>query len=166
MQLVVRNGRGHVSISQPIAFSAFELTWIIGANVSQENSSTNRTSWPLDGGSVVLSSSHETVITYINLGLGDEVTGFNVSLLAAYNMVGNGTVCLPNVGAEALAALNLTDGQTASIQVVHIGDSGNALYNVSKDHSCSVDQIANMCITVRRYRLQHQRSHPDWRCVP
>jgi hypothetical protein len=101
-----------------------------GANVSQENSSTNRTAWPLDGGSVVLSSSHEWVITYVNLGLGDEVTGFNVSLLAAYNVTGNGTVRLDGIGADVLPSLNLTDGQPASLQFVHIGDRGNALYNV------------------------------------
>jgi hypothetical protein len=79
----------------------------------------------------VLSSSHEHVITYINLGLGDVVTGFNVSLLAAYNATGNGTVRFDGVGSEVLGSLNLTDGQTASLQIVHIGDSGNALYNVS-----------------------------------
>lgn len=78
------------------------------------------------------SSSHEWILTYINLGLGDEVTGFNVSLLAAYNVTGNGTVCLPTVGSDVLAGLNLTEGQTASIQVVNVGERGNALYNVSQ----------------------------------
>jgi hypothetical protein len=48
---------------------------------------------------------------------------------------------LPSVGAEALAALNLTDGQTASIQVVHIGDSGNALYNVSEHQPFIMRQV-------------------------
>ena len=129
LQPVVRSGRGHVCPC--IAPTVILFTNVFpGANVSQENSSTNRTAWPLDGGSVVLSSSHESVITYVNLGLGDEVTGFNVSLLAAYNATGNGTICFPQIGGDVLSSLNLTDGQTASLQVVHIGDSGNALYNV------------------------------------
>jgi hypothetical protein len=105
----------------------------LGANVSQENSSTNRTAWPLDGGSLIYSSSHEWVQTYVNLGLGDEVTGFNVSLLAAWNATGNGTVCFPSVGQAELASLNLTEGQTASVQVVNVNAAGNALYNVSFD---------------------------------
>lgn len=97
--------------------------------MSQENSSTNRTAWPLHGGSVVYSSSHEWVLAYVNLGLGDAVTGFNVSLLQAFNVTGNGTICFPSIGSEALAPLNITDGQTASIQVVNINAEGNALYN-------------------------------------
>lgn len=70
------------------------------------------------------------VQTYVNLGLGDAVTGFNVSLIAAWNATGNGTVCFPNVGAAELASLSLTEGQTASLQVVNVNDQGNALYNV------------------------------------
>ena len=132
MPLVALSGHGHVRT--PIRIDRRECdakTRVTGANVSQENSSTNRTAWPLDGGSVVISSSHEWVLTYINLGLGEAVAGFNVSLVAAYNVTGNGTVRLDSVGSDVLSSLNLTDGQPASIQAIHITESGNALYNVS-----------------------------------
>jgi len=106
-----------------------QLTSNPGANVSQENSSTNRTAWPLDGGSLLFAGSHPWSYTYVNLGLGNDVAGFNISLVEGFNQTGNGTFCWNKAGVAALKALNLTEGQNASIQVIQISHSGAALYN-------------------------------------
>jgi len=99
------------------------------ANVDQSNSSTNRTSWPLDGGSLLFAGSHPWAHTYVNLGLGNEVTGFNITLIEGFNQTGNGTFCWSKTGQDVLKSLNLTEGQNASIQVIQISHSGAALYN-------------------------------------
>lgn len=52
------------------------------ANVSQDASANNRTLWPLTGGSLVLNAHHPWAPTYVNLGLGNAVTSFNVSLVS------------------------------------------------------------------------------------
>jgi hypothetical protein len=68
--------------------------------------------------------------TYVNLGLGNEVTGFNISLVEGFNQTGNGTFCWSKTGQAVLQALNITEGQNASIQVIQISHSGASLYNV------------------------------------
>ncbi len=45
------------------------------------------------------------------------------------NETGNGTICIPKWTLPA--DLGIVDGQDASLQVITIGDSGTALYNVS-----------------------------------
>jgi hypothetical protein len=77
----------------------------------------------------VWNSSHESALTYINLGLGGAAPTFNISLHGVYNETGAGVTCLTDVGAAVLPALNLTEGQQASIQVVTISSSGASLYN-------------------------------------
>lgn len=101
----------------------------VGAGIGQQTSSTNRTLWPLTGGAIVWNSTLLSALTYINLGLGAFPTTFNVSLHGVYNQTGAGVTCLPGVGAAALRALNLTDGQPASVQVVAVSGDGAALYN-------------------------------------
>jgi hypothetical protein len=101
---------------------------LIGAGFN--NASSNRTQWPLKGGAVVWNSSHPSALTYINLGLGNVVTSFNISLQPVYNETGAGVTCLPNPGAAAIAGLNVTEGQNASVQFITIGESGSALYSV------------------------------------
>jgi hypothetical protein len=91
---------------------------------------TNRTTVPLTGFPVIWNSSHPDALTYMNLGLGDNVTAFNITLHGVYNETGHGQSCLPNVGATVLPGLNLTEGQTASLQVISISASGASLYNV------------------------------------
>ncbi|KAF1809727.1 hypothetical protein P152DRAFT_369791, partial [Eremomyces bilateralis CBS 781.70] len=105
-----------------------QWTWPC-AGVSQENSTTNRTAWPLTGGTVRANVSHEWAFTYINLGLGEAVTSFNVSLVEGFNQTGAGIFCISETGREALAGLNLTDGQPASVQIIQISHSGASLYN-------------------------------------
>lgn len=67
---------------------------------------------------------------FVNLGLGENATNFNYTLTKNFwNETGNGTLCVPSLPLPANLAV--TDGTKASIQVVTLGDSGSALYNVS-----------------------------------
>ena len=108
------------------------------ANVDpMQNASQARTPWPITGGSIQLELHHSWTYLFVNLGFGPEVTNFNVSLNPdggkLLNETGNGTFCwnqLP-VPSSELLGLEVTDGLEASIQVVTVGDSGSALYNVS-----------------------------------
>jgi hypothetical protein len=79
---------------------------------------------------VVWNSSHPSALTYINLGLGNVVTAFNVTLQGVYNETGSGVSCLPNPGAAVIAGLNLTESQNATIQLITISESGSSLYSV------------------------------------
>lgn len=108
------------------------------ANVQpMQNSSLERTPWPLTGGSISLELHHHWTYLFVNLGFGSAVTNFNVSLNPEggrlVNETGNGTFCWNQVPVPDPATLGLTvtEGMQASIQVVTVGDSGSALYNVS-----------------------------------
>lgn len=103
---------------------------LAGGGVNQSLSHNNRTEWPLDGGSVVFKGSHPWALTYVNLALGgDNTTSFNISLVQVFNQTGNGTYCFPKIVLpEGLA---VSDGTNASIQVIQLGTTGSALYNVS-----------------------------------
>lgn len=88
----------------------------------------NRTDWPLTGGSLVLDLHHQWTYIFVNLGLGDNVANFNYSLTEPFwNSTGNGTLCIPKVMLPA--NLPISDGSLASIQVVTLGERGQALYN-------------------------------------
>lgn len=101
-----------------------------GAGVNQSLSNTNRTLWPLTGGSVVLHVSHPWAITYVNLGLGgDNTTVFNISLVPNFNQTGNGTFCLPAI--KLPSNVVVSNGTQASLQVIQIGETGGSLYNVN-----------------------------------
>lgn len=100
-----------------------------GAGVNQ-TASTNRTIWPLLGGSVDLHLHHPWTYVFINLGFGTDYPSFNMTLTEQLlNVTGNGTLCLPQVTLPA--GVNPVDGQNATLQVVTSGMSGSALYNVS-----------------------------------
>lgn len=72
---------------------------------------------------------HDWTYVFINLGLGPNTTVFNYTLTPEfYNVTGEGTYCFPKI--EVPASLNITDGTEGSLQVVTVGDSGSALYNV------------------------------------
>lgn len=104
----------------------------IGANVPA--GAGNRTDWPLEGGSLKLDLHHPWTYIFVNLGLGDNVTNFNYTLTPEFwNSTGKGTLCVPDLPLPA--DLSVSDGTKASIQVVTLGESGSALYNVS-DLSC------------------------------
>ncbi|KAJ9155848.1 hypothetical protein NKR19_g4394 [Coniochaeta hoffmannii] len=90
--------------------------------------SGNRTDWPLTGGSLKLELHHAWSYVFVNLGLGENVTNFNYTLTQNFwNETGNGTLCVPNLPLPV--GLTVTDGTKASLQVVTLGDKGNALYN-------------------------------------
>ena len=105
------------------------------ANVSQENA--KRTLWPLEGGAVSFDSSHKWTYYTVNLGLGNEVASFNITLTPElHNATGNGTLCVPKL---TVPTGLVQEGQNASIQVVTFGASGNALYNVSTSDLPHID---------------------------
>ncbi|KAK6531317.1 hypothetical protein TWF281_008129 [Arthrobotrys megalospora] len=92
------------------------------------NGTNNRTDWPLDGGSLVLKLGHPFDYIFVNLGIGAEVTNFNISLTPNFfNNTGNGTLCIPKIPLPA--GLMVTDGQEASLQIVAMGRAGNSMYN-------------------------------------
>ncbi|KAF2870241.1 hypothetical protein BDV95DRAFT_575348 [Massariosphaeria phaeospora] len=106
------------------------------ANVS-ETPANNRTLWPLTGGSVRINGTHEWALTYVNLGLGTNVSAFNISLVDGFNQTGAGIFCLKEAGKAALeegfktAGLSMEDveGMQASVQIIQISHSGASLYN-------------------------------------
>ncbi|KAJ2990825.1 hypothetical protein NUW58_g2763 [Xylaria curta] len=86
----------------------------------------NKTDWPIQGGAVSLDLHHPWSYVYINLGLGENATNFNISLTPELlNVTGKGTFCIPALPVPATIA----DGQSASLQIVTNGQSGSALYN-------------------------------------
>ncbi|TVY35273.1 Uncharacterized protein LSUB1_G005718 [Lachnellula subtilissima] len=97
------------------------------ANVNQ-TAKTNRTTWPLTGGSLSLDLHHPWSYIFVNLGLGTDYPIFNISLISPFlNETGNGTLCLPKITLPA--GISPADGTNASIQVVTFGETGSALYN-------------------------------------
>ncbi|KIX07358.1 uncharacterized protein Z518_02011 [Rhinocladiella mackenziei CBS 650.93] len=99
------------------------------ANINTtDESNNNRTLWPLDGGSLAIDFHHPWTYVSFNLGLGSNISTFNISLNPMLlNETGNGTICIPKWTLPA--DLGIIDGQDASLQVITIGDDGTALYN-------------------------------------
>jgi len=95
--------------------------------VNQSVSDTNRTSWPLDGGSLVFTPTHDSAQTFVNLGLGNNVTRLNITLVPAFNQTGNGTFCFQKIPIPS--GLDIKEGTNASIQVIQLSHNGGALYN-------------------------------------
>lgn len=86
----------------------------------------NVTDWPLDGGAVKLALHHPWTYIYINLGIGENTTNFNVSLTPQFlNATGKGQFCVEKLTLPSEVA----DGTLGTIQVVTGGTSGSALYN-------------------------------------
>ncbi|TGJ82040.1 hypothetical protein E0Z10_g6712 [Xylaria hypoxylon] len=86
----------------------------------------NKTEWPIKGASVALDLHHPWAYVYINLGLGENATNFNISLTPQLlNVTGTGNFCLTDLPVPDTIA----DGQAATIQFVTGGQSGSALYN-------------------------------------
>jgi len=90
---------------------------------------SNRTAWPVAGGSLKLELHHDWTYLFVNLGLGANATNFNITLTPEFfNVTGSGAFCLPKLNVPEGTA---KDGDVASLQVVTLGDSGSALYSVS-----------------------------------
>jgi len=104
-----------------------QWTYPCGGVASTPESDANRTLWPLDGGAIAFKPSHPWAQTYINLGLGNNVTTLNITLMAPFNQTSNGTFCFPKV--ELPKGLNVKEGDNATIQVIQLSERGGALYN-------------------------------------
>lgn len=106
--------------------------WTYPCGGAPTTADTNRTAWPLTGGSLVVELHHPWTYMFVNLGLGSNISNFNYTLTPQFlNTTGNGTLCI-----EKLAVpVNVSDGTTASLQVVTLGESGSALYSVSLGQS-------------------------------
>ncbi|RGP74892.1 expression library immunization antigen 1 [Fusarium longipes] len=88
----------------------------------------NLTDWPLEGGSLTLDLHHEWSYIFVNLGLGENTTNFNISLTPEFlNATNSGTLFIEELALPS--SVKVSDGDLASIQVVTVGDSGSALYN-------------------------------------
>lgn len=104
--------------------TAFTNQYGLGAGVDYK--AGNVTDWPLEGGSLKLELHHPWAYVYVNLGLGDNATNFNISLTPELtNVTGKGTLCIDKLPVP----IDIQDGTLASIQVVTGGASGSALYN-------------------------------------
>ncbi|RSM21053.1 hypothetical protein CDV31_000101 [Fusarium ambrosium] len=88
----------------------------------------NVTDWPLEGGALKLDLHHPWTYIFVNLGLGENSTNFNVSLTPQFlNATSPGQLCIDEL--KLPSDVKVSDGDFASIQVVTVGDSGSALYN-------------------------------------
>ncbi|KAF4505519.1 hypothetical protein G6O67_007459 [Ophiocordyceps sinensis] len=86
----------------------------------------NVTDWPLDGGSLKLELHHAWTYVFVNLGLGQNTTNFNVSLTPEFwNTTGKGTLCVQKLPVP----IDVENGTLATLQVVTTSASGSALYN-------------------------------------
>jgi len=100
------------------------------AGVPRNATGVNRTDWPLDGGSLVLELHHDWTYIFVNLVFGvPERETYNISLTPEFlNSTGSGVLCIEKLALPS----NATDGQLGSMQVVTVGDRGNALYNCAE----------------------------------
>lgn len=125
-----------------------------GANVNETTDVANRTLWPASGGSVVINGSHTAALTAINLSLGANATNFNISLVEVFNQTGAGLFCLKEAGKANLDAGFKAAGYSgsgdariqglqASVQIIQLGHSGSALYNVSLPSNHGKSRCAN-----------------------
>ncbi|KAF2205386.1 hypothetical protein GQ43DRAFT_26398 [Delitschia confertaspora ATCC 74209] len=112
--------------------------WIFPcANISEATSLSNRTAWSPEGGSLKMEVHHPWALTYVNLGIGTNVSAFNISLVSGFNQTGNGTFCLSETGKENLKEglrkagkdAKSVEGMPASLQVIQIAATGASLYN-------------------------------------
>lgn len=120
--------------------TSFQLTFT-GAGINTTDAS-NRTEWPLTGGAVAYNSSHDSAIAFINLGIGTGQVSFNISLLDHGLLnVTKGVLCLPDLSIPT--GLNISEGTEASVQVITLGHTGSALYNVRATRSFNLEWPSN-----------------------
>ncbi|KAI9893220.1 MAG: hypothetical protein M1814_000347 [Vezdaea aestivalis] len=88
--------------------------------------SANRTAWPVGGGPVNLKLGHDRSLVAVFLGLGNNPSAFNITLLPTIQEQGPGDFCLQNLRVPNGVA---REGQSATIQVITDGNGGKGLYN-------------------------------------
>lgn len=95
----------------------------------QNTVSSNRTQWPLTGGSIALTMGHIQTNIAVFIGIGNDVgSGFNTVVRQTFGEQGLGAFCMTGFDVTGLG-LNITDGTNATIQVVTNGDPNGGLYN-------------------------------------
>ncbi|KAI6769525.1 hypothetical protein HG530_004154 [Fusarium avenaceum] len=88
----------------------------------------NLTDWPLEGGALTLDLHHNWTYVFVNLGLGENTTNFNISLTPQFlNATNPGTLFIEELALPS--DVKPSDGDIGSIQVITLGESGSALYN-------------------------------------
>ncbi|KAF4975649.1 hypothetical protein FZEAL_7584 [Fusarium zealandicum] len=88
----------------------------------------NVTDWPLEGGALKLDLHHPWTYVFVNLGLGENSTNFNISLTPqVLNATNEGILCIDELTLPS--DIEVSDGDVGSIQVITVGDAGSALYN-------------------------------------
>ncbi|PWW78829.1 hypothetical protein C7212DRAFT_355479 [Tuber magnatum] len=119
----------HFSVTYPYWRGNSSLTqWNYPCGgVNQSISDTNRTAWPLGGGALVFTPSHDHAQTFVNLGIGNNVTRLNITLVPTFNQTGSGTFCFKKITLPP--GLDIQEGTNASIQVIQLTHAGAALYN-------------------------------------
>jgi hypothetical protein len=95
---------------------------------SQDTVSSNRTLWPLSGGSIALTMGHIDANVEVLIGFGNSVgSAFNTVLRQTFTEQGLGKFCM--TGLNIPSGMSITEGMNATIQVVTNGDPDGGLYN-------------------------------------
>ncbi|PMD35169.1 hypothetical protein L207DRAFT_587482 [Hyaloscypha variabilis F] len=93
----------------------------------QDTVSTNRTLYPLTGGSIALTMGHIDANVAVYIGFGDSVgSSFNTVIRPTFTEQGLGNFCMTGIEIPGGSAL---EGMNATIQVVTNGDPDGGLYN-------------------------------------
>ncbi|KAK4142742.1 uncharacterized protein C8A04DRAFT_38114 [Dichotomopilus funicola] len=99
---------------------------------------TNRTSWPLDGGAIAFQpgwyTGHDTALIYINIGLGEQPANYSWPITKLFldgptNNPYPGTVCLPKVTLPKEVRSQIKNGDLATIQVIEASQHGAGLFS-------------------------------------
>lgn len=102
------------------------LLTIAGANA--EFGAGNVTEWPLDGGALQIELGHHWTYVFINLGLGNDTSDFNITLTpSVWNTTGDGILCVDKVPIPENSGV--TEGAIGTLQVITVGSAGTSLYN-------------------------------------
>lgn len=98
----------------------------IGANVPFGEG--NITDWPINGGAIQLGLGHGWTYLFVNVGLGNDTTDFNITLTPSlHNTTGEGNLCIDQLPIPEDSGI--TDGAIGSIQIITLDGSGSSLYN-------------------------------------
>ncbi|KID78839.1 uncharacterized protein G6M90_00g026040 [Metarhizium brunneum] len=112
----------------------------------------NVTDWPIGGGLLALDLHHPWTYVFVNLGLGENATNFNVSLTPQFwNVTGKGTLCVDKLPVP----VDVQDGALASLQVVTSGASGSALYNCADIRFKKDAKTPGNCTTSKGITVQN-----------
>ncbi|KAF5873238.1 putative gpi anchored protein [Botrytis fragariae] len=115
----------------------------------QDTVSSNRTLWPLSGGSIALDMEDASANIEVLIAFGNNVgSAFNTVLRQTFAETGTGSFCMQDLVVDGVG-WNVTEGMNATIQVV-TGEAGTSggLYNCaditfSKNVSMSVGSCSN-----------------------